>query len=67
MSEEKQKAETTFPNAYNQDFDRMHKQFNKYLQKESIMQSSSNPSNFEGDPMKQKDPSISVRKQCLIS
>ena len=39
-------------NSYNEDFDRMHRQFNKYLIKENIMQSLNNISNFEGDPMK---------------
>lgn len=52
------KGDTSIPisDTYNEDFMRMQKQFNKYLVKEKSMESSNDPLNFAGDPLKKKDP-----------
>ena len=47
-------------NPYNEDFDRMHRQFTKYLTNESVIKSNINIKDFVGDPFKRKDPRLDV-------
>lgn len=51
------KGDTSIPisDTYNDDFDRMQRQFFKYLAKEKSMERSNSPSNFAGDPLKNRE------------
>jgi hypothetical protein len=62
------KGDTSIPisDTYNDDFDRMQRQFFKYLAKERSMESSSSPNNFAGDPLKNRESRNQVWKWLTI-
>lgn len=62
------KGDTAIPfsDTYNPDFDRMQNQFKKYLLKEKVMQTTSRPEDFSGNPMKRNNHSVTVSLHKIL-